>query len=523
MESRGSDKTMVRRKKTIRKAEFGDFQTPIELARKVCSILYQLGLEPASVLEPTCGKGSFIEAALEFFPCVRNIFGIDINSEYIQVARSFLQKHTYTDGSININIIDKDFFSMDWDSVLRRLPDPLLLIGNPPWVTNTELGRIGSCNLPDKSNFQNLRGIDAITGNSNFDISEWMLHQALEWINDRQATLAMLCKTTVARKVLYDAWKNEQQLKTIKIYQIDTFRYFEAAVDACLLVVSTGQSNEHTDCLVYDNLNHSIPTTTFGYREGRLVANIACYERWKHLGGKERYKWRSGIKHDCTKVMELKKELEGYKNGYGELVDLESDFLYPLFKSSDIANGSNQQPKRWMLVPQRIVGENTNQIRRLAPKTWQYLHKHAQALDKRASSVYRNRPRFSIFGVGDYSFSKWKVAISGFYKKLEFKVVGPYGEKPIVLDDTCYFVACKTKEEALFIADLLNSDIAKDFFSAFIFWDEKRPITVGLLKKLDLLALARKLNTEETLEEFLNQYPGSHDQPLLFSERPFNS
>ena len=512
---------MAPKKKSKRKAEFGDFQTPIELTRKVCSMLFRHGLQPISILEPTCGKGSFIVAALESFPCVRNIVGIDINTEHIHTARLSIQELVPKDGSVHIR--NKDFFTVNWSQVFEGLPDPLLVIGNPPWITNAELGRIGSSNLPDKSNFQDRRGIEAITGNSNFDISEWMLHKALEWINDREATLAMLCKTAVARKVLYNAWRNARQLKRSEIYYIDTTGYFDAAVDACLLVVSASLSNSDFDCHVYDSLNDSKPTSTFGYRDERLVADIACFERWKHLEGKEHYKWRSGIKHDCAKVMEFRKEVDAYRNGYGELVDLEGDFLYPMLKSSDIANGSEQQPTRWMLVPQCMVGENTSQIRRLAPKTWQYLQKHAQSLDKRASSVYRNRPRFSIFGVGDYSFTQWKVAISGFYKKLDFKVVGPLEERPVVLDDTCYFIACKTREEALFIAELLNSDIAQDFFSAFIFWDEKRPITVSLLKRLDLLKLAKELKKEDVLKKFLNQYTRGQNQPLLFSESLFNS
>lgn len=521
MESIGFDKTMAVRKKSKKKAEFGDFQTPIELARQICSLLSQNGLEPISILEPTCGKGSFIVAALEFFPNVHNIIGIDINSEHIRVACSAFQKLAPTTESIHI--INKDFFTVDWSHVLESLPDPLLVIGNPPWVTNAELGRIGSCNLPDKSNFQNRRGIDAITGKSNFDISEWMLNKAIEWLNGREATLAMLCKTAVARKVLHHAWKGKQHLKQSDIYHIKASRYFGAAVDACLLVVSASLSNGNFDCQVYDSLKDASPTVAFGYRQGRLVANITRFEHWKHFEGKSRYRWRSGIKHDCAKVMEFRKEINGYRNGCGELVDLEDDYLYPMFKSSDIANGCDQKPTRWMLVPQQIVGENTRQICQLAPKTWQYLQRHAQLLDRRASSVYRKRPRFSIFGVGNYSFAHWKVAISGFYKKLDFKVVGPYAEKPVVLDDTCYFVACKTRDEAFFIAEILNSDIAKDFFSAFIFWDEKRPITVDILKRLDLLALARELGMEETLKEFLKQYPRNYDQPLLFPESVFSS
>ncbi len=35
-------------------AEFGDFQTPPELAAKVCEIVSRLGVQPLSLIEPTC-------------------------------------------------------------------------------------------------------------------------------------------------------------------------------------------------------------------------------------------------------------------------------------------------------------------------------------------------------------------------------------------------------------------------------------------------------------------------------------
>jgi len=123
-----------------------------------------------------------------------------------------------------------------------------------------------------------------------------------------------------------------------------------------------------------------------------------------------------------------------------------------------------------------------------------------------------------MFGVGDYSFAPWKIAISGFYKKLDFKVVGPYAGKPVVLDDTCYFVACRTREEAIFVAELFNSQIARDFFSGFIFWDQKRPITLDVLRRLDLLRLAQELDVEDAMGKFLEQYPNKYEQPLLFSQ-----
>ena len=47
-----------------------------------------------------------------------------------------------------------------------------------------------------------------------------------------------------------------------------------------------------------------------------MIANITAYDRWQHLhGSDEKYTWRSGIKHDCAKVMELEKINDGYQNG----------------------------------------------------------------------------------------------------------------------------------------------------------------------------------------------------------------
>ena len=65
-------------------------------------------------------------------------------------------------------------------------------------------------------------------------------------------------------------------------------------------------------------------------------------------------------------------------------------------------------------------------------------------LDRRASAVYRNQPRFSIFGVGPYTFCKWKVMVSGFYKSWRFVAVGPVENRPVLCDDTCYFLPCRS-------------------------------------------------------------------------------
>jgi hypothetical protein len=204
--------------------------------------------------------------------------------------------------------------------------------------------------------------------------------------------------------------------------------------------------------------------------------------------------------------MELTKESGHYRNGLGELIQIEGDYVYPMMKSSDIASGRVKDPTRWMLITQRFVGEDTGKIQQRAPRTWEYLNAHVDRFDRRGSRIYRNRPSFSIFGVGDYSFSAWKVAISGFYKRWEFTKIGPYLGRPVVLDDTCYFLSCETEAEADCVCSLLNSEMARDFSSAFVFWDAKRPITVDLLRRLDLLRLAQALGRQNQLRAFLDHH-----------------
>ena len=174
-----------------------------------------------------------------------------------------------------------------------------------------------------------------------------------------------------------------------------------------------------------------------------------------------------------------------------------------------------------MLLTQRKPSDNTAQIAKIAPKTWNYLVKHAKVLDQRRSIIYEKRPRFSIFGVGDYTFSPWKVAISGLYKNCRFQVIGEHHEKPIVLDDTCYFVPCASQEEAHFICDLLNTDVCQRFLRSLVFFDAKRPITIDVLNRIDLRRLAERVDRAKEARKFLSGATGFDDKQslLVFDKR----
>lgn len=496
-------------KKTKEKAEFGDFQTPKNLAADICALLSRLIEVPAAIVEPTCGVGGILLAAADAFASTGQVSGVEISTLYADILNQrILQRADKT----RFSITNKSYFDVNWDTIIGKLPSPLLVIGNPPWVTNSHLSVLESENLPAKTNFQAHVGLDAVTGKSNFDISEWMLIDMLGWLSGKEGTLAMLVKTSVARKALYHAWKNDIKLYSAAIYAINSMQHFDAAVEACLLVCRFyPDKGSSLDCSVYQDIESKVPVSIIGYHDNQVVANSIAYEKRKSLQGQEWYRWRSGIKHDCSKVMELKVNQSRYSNGYDEVVELEDEYVFPMLKTSDVANGRVTAPKRVMIVPQRTTGEDTSPIETKAPLTWAYLNKHSAILNGRKSSIYKKRPKYSIFGIEDYSFAPWKVAISGFYKKLRFEVVGPVNNKPVVLDDSSYFLSCNSEDEAVLLAKMLNSDIAMEFLSAFIFLDSKRPITVELLKKLDLKLLADEIGCQAEFEKYNVDTPDNTD------------
>ena len=497
------------------KTEFGDFQTPPDLAREIAVFLRDSGQTPDVIVEPTCGRGSFVVAAMAAFSRAKNIHGFDINPEYVQEAAEAVRAHHGAKPHLEC----RNFFQIDWVDFFSGVKGGVLVIGNPPWVTNSALGALGSDNLPKKTNFQGRNGFASKTGKANFDISEWMLIRLTEALHRRAGCVAMLCKTAIARKTLRHAWLNRLNIGRCSLHLIDAQAHFGASVDACLLIIHTGLLESAATACVYRDLSFNNKVSTLGLAGNELVADIDEYLRLRDIDGIPYYTWRSGVKHDAAGVMEFKRDEGHLTNGRNEECRLEATYLYPLLKSSDIAN-SRLTPDRYVLVTQQKPSDDTDQIRKAAPKTWAYLHEHADALDQRKSIIYAKRARFSIFGVGDYTFAPWKVAVSGLYKNCRFEVVGEQHGKPTLLDDTCYFVPCASKAEALFVRDLLNSDICQRFLRSLIFFDSKRPITIDVLNRIDLKRVAELVNRTAEARRFLTTAAGFEDrQPLLVFEK----
>jgi len=121
-------------------------------------------------------------------------------------------------------------------------------------------------------------------------------------------------------------------------------------------------------------------------------------------------------------------------------------------------------------------------------------------IEFRKSSIYRDAPAFSMFGVGDYSYSKYKVGVSGFYKRPLFSVLYSDDGKPVMTDDTSYFICFDNYDMAYVAMPLLNSKKVQNFLTSIAFLDAKRPYTKKVLGRIDFEKIVDSISIDELTE-----------------------
>lgn len=490
------------------RAEYGDFQTNKDLANKVAKHLAKREISPEIVIEPTCGKGNFIVASLSNFNTVKKVFGIEIYKPYVWETKFSILDFFISNPDCNkpeITITHCSIFDFDFKDISKQfLTEKLLIIGNPPWVTNSKLGSLNSSNLPKKSNFKNQNGLDAMTGKGNFDIAEYITLMLLDAFQTHNGYLALLVKNSVVKNIVFDQRDKKYRVSEIEKYCIDSKKEFNVSVEAALVYCQLN-STPSFECNEFDfySLDKRL---SFGWLNSKFVSNLADYNETKEIDGLCSFEWRQGIKHDCSAIMELERVNGHFVNNQSDEIKLEEDLVYGFLKSSDLKNTVIKNTRKHTIVTQTKVGQETSYIQHLYPETYAYLKKNISNFQARKSSIYKGKPLFSIFGVGDYSFKPFKVAISGLYKTYHFTLVLPQNGKPVMLDDTCYFIGFDKIEYAVYAIILLNSKTTEAFLKSITFSDAKRVFTKDLLMRLDLLNLANVISQTEIDEQiiFLN-------------------
>ena len=453
----------------------------------VRAALKKTGVQWRRVLEPTCGDGTFL-IGFGDDPSTAELWGVELQTSYVKTARERVASRGLEERT---TILNRSLFDLDLSDLVWKQQGRLLVVGNPPWVTNSELGSLRSTNLPKKSNLKLLTGLEAITGSANFDLTEFVWIKVIEELRPLEPVVAFLCKTQVARNVLEYVENKNIGVTRAMLWRIDARKWFGASVDACLCMLdmkTDGGSLEFVE--VFDSLDSASASNRLSFLSGELLNGHPSEVDVAQFLGPCEFEWRQGVKHDCAKVMELSHRSGQLINGHGEVVDVEPEFVFPLQKGTDLYHGRlPSESMRFVIVPQRVLGEDTGTLVVRAPHLWDYLQRHADALDQRKSAIYRTQPRFAVFGIGPYSFAPYKVAISGLHKEPRFRLLGPAKGRPVMVDDTCYLLSTDTAELAALLTAVLESSTSVAVLRALLFTDSKRPVKKRVLRRLNLRAL----------------------------------
>ena len=506
----------------ISRTEFGDFQTNNDLSVRVVKRIRSQVQNPIILFEPTFGEGNLLLAGLQEFSSIKKIIGVEIYKPYIWKTKFKILNYYLQNPSKNkpsVTLYHESIFDFDLNNLAKNtINDKILILGNPPWVTNAQLTTLESSNLPRKSNFKNNAGLDAMTGKGNFDIGEYITQNLIRNFQNHQGSMAFLVKNIVIKNITFDQKRNNFLIKNLQKYHFDAKKEFNASVEASLFFCAFNDKAEQFCREV--NLDENKPfENTFGWVNNKFVAIMEDYETYANIDGVCPFEWRQGVKHDCTAVMELRKEGDYFVNAQDEKIELENDLVYPFLKSSDLKNKEVTEVRKYTIIPQKKIGQETDYIKELYPLTYQYLKANEGGFDKRKSSIYKGKPKFSIFGIGDYSFKLYKVAISGLYKTFAFTLVLPLNKKPVMLDDTCYFLGFDTPEEAIITHRILNHAITQKFLKSIVFLEAKRAFTKDILMRINLLTLARLVNFSDLGLDYHFQKPWDNYLQNLHNEQ----
>ena len=151
---------------------------------------------------------------------------------------------------------------------------------------------------------------------------------------------------------------------------------------------------------------------------------------------------------------------------------IEKDIVYPLIKPKD-AKKWGVTSYQYMIIPQMKAGENNESDLRINyPKGYSFLSSFRDELATRKSKWFYggDKPFYSLFGIGEYTFQKFKIVWCCMSYQPHFSVVSTtndslIGEKTFIPDNTIGYISVDDENEAHYICSLLNSNKTQALFA----------------------------------------------------------
>ncbi|UPW01444.1 SAM-dependent methyltransferase [Halorussus gelatinilyticus] len=491
----------------------GEYHTPRGVAELAVDALDVDDYEGATFLDPGCGSGVFPSVCIErkiaamddrspeeiLANVTSTVVGIDLNpvavtSTKLHYLLSLLPVLEAADGEDAPREIELPVFLTDALGLTREDDlsldgeafDPAAdyLVGNPPWIPWSRLPERVKARWreldddPDAPDLLPHEGAASRLGFANDDVSLPFVWVCIDrYLNDGGGASFVLKRAVSkgpAGKLLRTLRVGDRPLALSRVHDFDRLRPFGEQVGANAAVYALRAdadpefpvettawtepegSERSPDFSSADAMARSLDreaTALVPVDEGDATSAWVRADAERAALGECAHRIRHGVKDDAQAVFSIDRE---------RLADLEDEFVYPYVKSRHVVKyGLFGHELR--LVPLRKANEdNEAELRDQYPKTYDYLESHRESLESRSSSWLDKGPFYNVFGLGDYTWSEYKVAWCRLGFKPHFAVVSTVededvGEKPVVPGDHFMFVGTDSEAEAHFLCALLNS------------------------------------------------------------------
>nr|WP_240147589.1 N-6 DNA methylase [Halorussus sp. JP-T4] len=487
----------------------GEYYTPRGVAELAVDALDVADVRSAAFLDPGCGSGVFLAVCVDrkvaamredgatpaeiVETVTETAFGVDLNPVAVKSAKlSYLLALLPVLDDADVDAVELPVFLTDAvgltrEDALRFRDEPFeptvdYLVGNPPWIPWSRLSEELKAGWREADADLGLLPHDGAAsrlGHANDDVSLPFVWRCIDRYLAPGGGASFVLKrdalTGPAGKLLRTLTVGDRPLAVEHVHDFGGLRPFGDQVGADAAVYAfradadrsfpvdatawtAGDGDREPDYATADAVRETLTAESTGFvpvdPDDETSAWIRADAERAALG-ECTHDIRHGVKDDANDVFGVGRE---------QLADLEPDLVYPYLKSRHIVKyGLFGHDLR--LVPLRKADEdNEEELRSRYPETYAYLRRHREALADRSSSWLDRGPFYNVFGLGEYTWSEYKVVWCRLGFKPHFAVVSTVddpdlGEKPVVPGDHCMFVGTDSEREAHFLCALLNSAV----------------------------------------------------------------
>ncbi|MFC1929735.1 Eco57I restriction-modification methylase domain-containing protein [Chloroflexota bacterium] len=428
--------------------------------------------------------------------------------------------------------LDKNHINGIWARIIKNAFAPLFqghfdfIAGNPPWVNWESLPdqyRDESKWLWEKYGLFTLKGWRARMGGGKKDISALMTYAAIDGYLKPGGKLGFVITQTVFKTTggsegfrrfrLGDS----EYLQVIHVDDMSAIKPFEGAANrTSVVIIRKGEQTKYPVQYTYwrkkkkgTGIPEDLPLKTITDEYTRTsqwqatpVNEGNLYSPWitgrqkaiaavRKVIGESKYQaragsctWINGIywvrtiakRPDGSIVIANESDI-GKSKVESQQAPIEPELLYPLLRGQDLKRWYAQPCLQIILAqnPDTRIGWDEDWMKETLPKTYAYFKRFETQLRQRSGfrKYFESEgPFYSIYNVGSYTLSKYKVAWTRVATDIKAAVVTPVenpiiGLKPIIPADTATFVAFDTETEAHYFASLLNSSPSRFVIASY--------------------------------------------------------